>query len=104
MANVIPMSGTGSRFSDVGYLLPKPLIPVSGKPMIARVIQTMPPADKWIFIVRAEHVEQFAIDKLIKSLLPQAIIIIEENPVGQAPTCMLAIPHLDGDEDMFIAA
>lgn len=104
MANIIPMSGSGSRFADAGFLLPKPLIPVSGKPMIARVIESMPPADKWIFIIRAEHAEKFAIDLLIKSLVPRAIVIAEKNPIGQASTCMLAVPYLDPDEDMFIAA
>ena len=98
------MSGSGSRFSDVGYILPKPLIPVSGKPMIEQVIKNMPPADKWIFIVRKEHVDNYQIDKLIKSLIKEAIIVIEEKPWGQAPSCMLAMPYLEPNEEIFIAA
>ena len=31
---VIPMAGRGSRFQTQGYQLPKPLIPIHGKPMI----------------------------------------------------------------------
>ncbi len=98
------MSGKGTRFSDVGYLLPKPLIPVSGKPMIIKVIEAMPEADKWIFIVRKEHIEQFAIDSLIETRITGAQIIIDENPVGQASTCMLAMPHVDPADSLFIAA
>jgi len=104
MANIVPMSGSGSRFADIGYLLPKPLITVSGKPMIMNVIDAMPPAEKWIFIVRKEHIEKYSIDKLIASRIPHAIIIPEEKPWGQAPSCMLAVPYLEPEEDMFIAA
>ncbi len=31
---LIPLAGAGSRFAKVGYKDPKPLIEVSGKPMI----------------------------------------------------------------------
>lgn len=104
MANVIPMSGSGSRFADAGYVLPKPLITVSGQPMIHRVIDAMPPAAKWIFVVRQEHIEKYAIDKVIKARLPEAIIVPEAKPQGQATSCMLALPHIADGEDMFISA
>ncbi len=105
MANIIPMAGLGSRFAEAGYKLPKALIPVSGKPMIARVIESLPPADKSIFIVRQEHIDQYKIDVLITQHCPNAIIIgIDKTTEGQASTCMLAMAHLDPEEDMFIAA
>lgn len=104
MANVIPMSGKGSRFAEKGYILPKPLIPVSGEPMIVRVIKSLPASDKWIFIVREEHITEYAIDALIKKHVPNAIIVPDKDPRGQATTCMLALPHLEPDESMFIAA
>ncbi|MAE13602.1 hypothetical protein CMO92_03475 [Candidatus Woesearchaeota archaeon] len=105
MANLIPMAGIGSRFTDGGHLLPKALIPVSGIPMIAKVIREMPPSDKWIFIVRKEHVDDYQIDKIIKKEKPEAIIIlIDYTTEGQACTCMLAESHLDPEEELFIAA
>jgi dTDP-glucose pyrophosphorylase len=104
LINIIPMSGKGTRFSDVGYLLPKPLIPVSGKPMIDNVIKSMPEADRWIFIVRDEHITTYGIDAHIKSILPDALIIVDENPVGQASTCMLAMDHVNPSDSLFIAA
>ena len=39
---VIPMAGLGSRFANAGYENPKPFIDVSGKPMIARVMERSP--------------------------------------------------------------
>lgn len=104
MTNIILMSGSGLRFSAEGYILPKPLIPVSGQPMILRVIDALPPAEKWIFLVRKEHVDNYALNKVILSRLPNAIIVPEEKPVGQATSCMLALPHLNPEEDIFIAA
>ncbi len=102
--NIIPMSGKGTRFADVGYRLPKPLIPVSGKPMICKVIEALPEADKWIFIVRKEHIEEYGIDELIRKEIPEAILVVDENPVGQASTCMLAMPHVNEVDSLLIAA
>lgn len=105
MANVIPMAGLGSRYSKEGYILPKPLIPVSGMPMIIRAIRDMPKSDKWIFIVRKEHIEKHSIDRLIREEIPEAIFVaVDKTTEGQACTCMLAEPHLDPEEPMFIAA
>ena len=104
MANVIPMSGSGSRFAAEGYILPKPVIPASGAPMILTIIDALPPSDKWIFVVRKEHIDNYGIDKVILKKLPGAIIVPEEKPVGQATSCMLALSYLDPEEDVLIAA
>lgn len=105
MANIIPMAGSGRRFQDDGYLLPKPLIPVSGKPMIIQAIQRMPKSDKWIFIVRKEHIDKYRIDELIKKEISGAIIVpVEKDTGGQACTCMLAEPYIDKKEEVLIAA
>jgi len=105
MINLIPMAGLGSRYSDAGYRLPKPLVPVSGVPMIVKAIRDMPPADKWIFIVRKEHVEGFCIDKVIRKEVPDAVIIpIEKTTEGQACTCLLGEGHFNPDDSLFIAS
>ena len=36
---ILPLAGMGRRFSDAGYALPKPLIPVSGKSMVVQAVQ-----------------------------------------------------------------
>ena len=105
LVNIIPMAGEGTRFSKEGYLLPKALVPVSGEPMIAAVIKDLPTADKWIFLVRAEHVTNFSVDKVIEAAIPGAIIIqIDKTTEGQASTCMLAMPHVADDDEILIAA
>ena len=52
---VIPMSGFGERFRRAGYTLPKPLIPVDGKPMIAHVLDLFPGSEDVIFICNEDH-------------------------------------------------
>ena len=103
MINLIPMAGLGTRFSDNGYTLSKPLIPVSGIPMILKVIRDLPKAEKWIFVIREEHLD-YGVDKLIKKEIPDAIFLIDPNPIGQATSCMIAKDYLDTDEELFIAA
>ena len=47
---VVPMAGAGSRFALQGFKDPKPLIPVSGKPMIQWVIDNLTPTEPHRFI------------------------------------------------------
>lgn len=103
MITIIPMAGLGTRFSQEGYLLPKPLIPVSGKPMIARVVERLPESENIVFIIRQEYKDIYAIDTLIQTLYPRAHIRIDPDPKGQASTCMIAIQELSDDEEVFIA-
>ena len=44
MQIVVPMAGRGSRFANAGFTMPKPLIPVGGKPMIQWVIENVRPS------------------------------------------------------------
>ena len=56
---VVPMAGRGSRFAQVGYTLPKPLIPVHGAPMIRLVIDNIRPSTphRFVFVCQREHLE-----------------------------------------------
>lgn len=99
------MAGTGSRFSNAGYLLPKPLITVSGKPMITQVINCLPPAEKSIFVLRKDHVDDFKIDSVIRESLPQAeMIILEESTTGQATSCKIGLTNVADNEEVLISA
>ena len=103
--NLIPLAGAGSRFSGAGYILPKPLINVSSVPMILKAVRDMPPADKWIFAVRKEHIEEYALDKIIYGEIKDAhLITIDKTTDGTVCTCLLAEDLLDKDDSLFIAS
>ncbi len=104
MITIVPMAGKGKRFADRGYLLPKPLIPVSGKPMILRAVERLPKSEKIIFVVRKEHEEEFRLGEFLRREVPNAEVMVEENPVGQAGTSACAVRTLPPEEEVFIAA
>src|SRR3989344_3855494 len=79
MINIIPMAGLGSRFAQEGYLLPKALVPVSGKPMITQVINHLPEAEKSVFIIRKEHLTDYKIDEVIISACDNAFVFNVEK-------------------------
>ena len=103
--NLLPMVGLGSRFAAAGYKMPKPLIPIDGKPMVLRAIESMPKADKWIFVCRAEHLENHGLGGILQTAVPDCTIIsVPGNTAGQLSTCLLAEDKLEADGSLFIAA
>ena len=88
---VIPMAGNGSRFSTAGYIKPKPLIDVIDRPMIAKVIHNIGIDANYIFIVKKNHIIQYNVDSILKSIVPDCHIIeISETTEGAACTVLLA--------------
>jgi len=103
---VIPMAGRGSRFAEAGYELPKPLIEVAGRPMIARVIDNLRPkvAHRFVFLVLAEHLRDYQIDQKLKAWagINTVVVPIQQVTEGAACTVLLAKPYLSAS-DMVIA-
>ena len=96
---IIPMAGRGSRFSDVGYILPKPLIKVNNKPMIQLVIESLninPLTSNYIYIVQESHYIKYNLESLLTSLTPNCKIV-KVNTITEGPVCtaLLAEPFLD---------
>lgn len=105
MINLIPMAGAGSRFAKEGYALPKPLISVSGKPMIVRASDSLPRAEKWIYICREEHIADYGVDKVLRAYAPDvAVLTVPALTEGQAATCLLAKDLINNDESLMIGA
>ena len=73
---IIPMSGLGKRFIQAGYLLPKPLIPVRGKPIIEHVLNMYPGWDDVIFVANENHLSDpnLKLEETLKSLCPSSRI------------------------------
>jgi len=112
---VVPMAGLGSRFSKAGYTIPKPFIPVFGKPMIQWVIDNMkvkpevygdisvetPWALKFHFIVQQAHLDAYDFDALCKSCaIDYTITPITSVTEGAACSVLLAKEHINNDEPL----
>lgn len=104
--NLIPMAGEGKRFLQNGYRLPKPMIPVDNEAMITRAVRSLPPAERWVFVCRREHVENYGIDNLLRKDVGGncETITVDRVTEGQACTCLLAEPLLDMDKPLLIGA
>lgn len=92
--NVIPMAGLGKRFSDEGYALPKPLINVSGKPMVEQAVNHLPETSNNIFVIRSDMDNTGFIKKLKDSYKNCKIVEIPNVTDGQACTAQIGIKHL----------
>ena len=54
---IIPAAGAGKRFVDAGYTVPKPFLPINGKPMVQLAIDNLAgPNDKIYLLMRSEHI------------------------------------------------
>jgi len=105
MIKLIPAAGAGSRFAVEGYTNPKPLINVSGKPMIVQAANALPEADRSIFVCRKEHMQGSSLETVLKENFPGCeIITIDYLTEGQVNTCLLAEPYLDVDDSLTIGA
>ena len=102
---VIPMAGLGSRFANVGYKLPKPLIDVNGKPMIRVVVENMNINAHYIFIAMKKHVEEYDVENVIKEVTcgNYTIRTIDELTEGSACTVLKVRDIIDNDNPLILA-
>jgi len=104
---VMPMAGRGSRFAEVGFTLPKPLIDVRGRPMYAWAMDSLPLAlaKRVIFICLAEHLEDRALAADIRERYARfdpVIVALEHVTEGQACTVLTARAWIDTDDPLVI--
>ena len=101
---LIPMAGSGSRFSAAGYTFPKPLIEVNGKPMIQVVIENLNIQANYIFIVQKEHYEKYNLQYLLNLICPNCKIVqVDGVTEGAACTTLLAKQFIDNGDPLVLA-
>lgn len=104
---VVPMAGHGSRFANAGFTVPKPLIPVGGRPMIQWIIENIRPrrAHQFTFICLAEHLEKNPeVPAELKRICPGCDIVpVRTVTEGAACTVLLAKDRINSDDPLMIA-
>ena len=77
MQIIIPMSGFGERFRRAGYDVPKPLIIIDGKPIIAHVIDMFPGETDFLFICNEDHLNEpaYRMAEIIRRYCPKGRIV-----------------------------
>jgi hypothetical protein len=94
---VVPMAGLGKRFADQGYVLTKPLVPVSGLPMVFQATRDLPSAEHRVFVLREDMPSYVDVANQLSTRYPKAIIkTIDRVTQGQACTALIGLDSLEG--------
>lgn len=92
---VIPMAGLGQRFVQEGYAMTKPLISVSGKPMVMQAVRDLPHASYYAFVLRQDMIGSQEIAATIKDAYPHAVVeAVPSVTEGQACTALIGLDAL----------
>ena len=102
---VVPMAGHGSRFSQAGYLDPKPLIPVFGQPMIKLVIDNLTPArpHRFVFICQKDHIDRYELADKLQAWAPGCAVVALDGVTEGAACTVLSARAFIGDGPLMIA-
>ena len=100
---IMPMGGAGSRFFKDGYVMPKPLIEIKGKPFLywaTMSIKKYIDLEDITFVILQEHVDKFQIDKEILKYFPDAKFVILKEMFKEGPvlTCRAGVSNINDDK------
>ena len=104
---VVPMAGLGERFLEAGYVLPKPLIDVAGRPMYSWAVDSLPleRAAQLIFILLSSGsgFETLRSDIHRRYGLHDPVILdVPEPTAGQAITVLRSRSYIDNEQPLLI--
>ncbi|WP_127845853.1 sugar phosphate nucleotidyltransferase [Psychroflexus aestuariivivens] len=103
MKIIVPMAGRGSRLRPHTLTIPKPLIPIAGKPIVQRLVESIADVleekiDEIAFIIS----EDFGLEienklkSIAKNLEAKASIYYQDKPLGTGHAIMCAKGSLEG--------
>jgi mannose-1-phosphate guanylyltransferase len=93
---VLLVGGLGTRLRPLTYRIPKPLIPVMGKPLIMHVIDSMP-AEIDEIIIPMSYKKEMMEEYLLKNRLKRRITLVDEpEPMGTGGAVKNVEKHIDG--------
>ncbi len=103
MKIIVPMAGRGSRLRPHTLTIPKPLIPIAGKPIVQRLVEDIvkvcgQAVDEIAFIIGdfgPETEEQ--LKAIAEGLGAKGSIYHQEEPLGTAHAILCAKPSLTGN-------
>jgi NDP-sugar pyrophosphorylase family protein len=99
------MSGIGKRFIEAGYLNPKPLIEVDGKPIIQHVVELFPGVTDVTFICNEKHLKETNMRDILMSISPNCKIyeVPNENRLGPVDAVKQISGHIDDNKEVIIS-
>jgi len=103
MKIIVPMAGRGSRLRPHTLTVPKPLIPIAGKPIVHRLVEDIAKVldekiDEVAFIIGEDFGEKVESDlkHIAESLGAKGTIYYQDKPLGTGHAIMCAKESLSG--------
>ena len=103
MKIIVPMAGRGSRLRPHTLTIPKPLIPIAGKPIVQRLVEDIvkvcgKEVDEIAFIIGdfGKEVEESLV-KIAEGLGAKGSIYYQDKPLGTAHAILCAQESLEGN-------
>ncbi len=103
MKIIVPMAGRGSRLRPHTLTIPKPLIPIAGKPIVQRLVEDIvgvchQEVDEIAFIIGdfGDEAENH-LKSIAEGLGAKGSIYYQDQPLGTAHAILCAAPSLEGN-------
>lgn len=103
MKIIVPMAGRGSRLRPHTLTVPKPLIPIAGKPIVQRLVEDIAGVlnekiDEVAFIISEDFGQEIEdkLTEIAKSLNAKPSIYYQDKPLGTGHAIMCAKESLSG--------
>lgn len=104
MKIIIPMAGWGSRLRPHTLTIPKPMVPIAGKPIVQRLVEGLVESvegsiEEINFIIRKEfgQATEDKLQEVARALNTRCIISYQESPEGTAHAIYCAKESLEGN-------
>ena len=103
--NIIPSAGEGSRHRHLGFNLPKPLIPISGKTMFEKSLESLPNKNNNLFIFRKKTFFNYKLIKKFPKKNKKSIFFnISKKTKGMAITISRAKKYIKLDKPVIVSS
>jgi len=108
MLNVlILMSGSSQPFKDAGFVFPKNLVEVAGKPLVQRVLEQLAclrAADaRFLCVIRRDENVKHHTGAVIHLIDPTAVVVeLRGNTSGAACSALMAVDHINNENPLVI--
>ena len=102
MKIIVPMAGMGKRMRPHTLTVPKPLVPIAGKPIVQRLVEDIAkvcgePVDEVAFIIGRFGAEvEKSLVKIAESVGAKGTIVYQDEPLGTAHAILCAKDSLTG--------
>src|SRR5690348_4570803 len=104
------MAGSGQRFRNAGFNIPKMMIYAAGRPMLYWALDSLKPwilegqeQQQVIFICLKEHLDEYPLEQTILQYCKRAkIIVLNNRTQGQAQTVLTAKNHFQENDPLLI--